>query len=160
MSLGKFEVALDKTCQTVTLKNMEKKLKKLGKKIKKIKVTPKAGGLLAALFILGLVLALAGAVLVVALIAAPIVGIWWLWQHYHQQRRSQESYLNSTFYQLLQENFGRVSVLEFALKTNLKGSEARQYLDQRAREFAANFDVTEEGEVLYCFPILKTPSRA
>lgn len=139
---------------------MEKKLKKIGKKIKKIKINSKVSGLLATLFILGLVLALAGAVLVVALIAVPVVGVWWLWQHYHQQRRSQESYLNSTFYQLLQENFGRVSVLEFALKTNLKGSDAKQYLDQRAREFAANFEVTEDGEVLYCFPILKTPSRA
>ena len=138
---------------------MEKKIKKIGKKIRKIKINPKAGSLLITLFILGFILALVGAVLVVALITAPVVGIWWLWQHYHQERRNQESYLNSTFYQLLQKNFGRLSVLEFALKTNLTGLEAKQYLDQRAREFAANFEVTEDGEILYCFPILKTPSQ-
>lgn len=138
---------------------MEKKIKKIGKKLKKIKINPKAGGLLATLFILGLILALVGAVLVVALVAAPVVGIGWLWQHYHQKRRNQESHLNTTFYQLLQENFGRLGVLEFALKSNLTGLEAKQYLDQRAREFSANFEVTEDGEVLYCFPSLKTPSR-
>jgi len=35
--------------------------------------------------------------------------------------------------------------------TGLTGEMAKTYLDERAREFSANFDVDDEGNLFYCF---------
>ena len=130
---------------------MEKRIKKIKKKFKKRRVNPTSSSLLVALFIIGLILALAGAIFAVLLIATPFVAAWWVWKQHHSKKREQQSHLNSTFYQLLQDNRGRVTVLDFALKSNLTGLQAKQYLDQQAQEFMADFEVTEQGELVYCF---------
>ena len=130
---------------------MEKRIKKLKKKLKKQRVNLTSSSLLVALFIIGLILALAGAIFAVLLIATPFVAAWWIRKQYHSRKREQQSHLNSTFYQLLQDNQGRVTVLDFALKSNLTGLQAKHYLDQQAQEFMADFEVTEQGEIVYCF---------
>ncbi|MBW4558972.1 MAG: hypothetical protein KME59_24240 [Trichormus sp. ATA11-4-KO1] len=61
--------------------------------------------------------------------------------------------LQSTFYQMLHENQGRVTVLGFAMNSQLPAADARQYLDLKAKEFNANFQVSEEGAVSYHFDI-------
>ena len=128
---------------------MEKRIKKIKKKFKKRRINQTSSSLLVALFIIGLILALAGAILAVLVIATPFVAAWWIWKQYHSRKQAQQSHLNSTFYQLLQNNRGRVTVLEFVLKSNLTGLQAKQYLDQRAQEFMADFEVTETGEIVY-----------
>ena len=137
-----------------SVKAMERRIKKLKKKLKKQRVNPTSSSLFVALFIIGLILALAGAILAVLLIATPFVAAWWVWKQYHSKKRAQQSHLNSTFYQLLQDNQGRVTVIDFALKSNLTGLQAKQYLDQRAQEFMADFEVTEAGEIVYYFASL------
>mgnify|MGYP006275889711 CR=1 FL=1 len=52
---------------------------------------------------------------------------------------------------MVQENNGKLTVLRFAMEAQLPGKEARQYLDEKAREFQASFDVTENGDVTYLF---------
>ncbi|RCJ15345.1 hypothetical protein A6S26_08510 [Nostoc sp. ATCC 43529] len=67
------------------------------------------------------------------------------------QQRSDR--LQSLFYEMLQENHGRVTVLGFAMQSQLPPGDARQYLDQKAKEFNANFKVNEEGAVSYHFDV-------
>ncbi|MCG6133712.1 MAG: hypothetical protein MET45_03470 [Nostoc sp. LLA-1] len=61
--------------------------------------------------------------------------------------------LQTTFYNMLQENKGRVTVLTFAMHSQLPAADAREYLDLKAKEFNANFQVSEEGGVSYHFDI-------
>jgi hypothetical protein len=68
----------------------------------------------------------------------------------NQQVNEQLQYV---FYQMLQENQGRMTVAGFAIKSQLPAITARQYLDEKAKEFNANFQVSEEGAVSYHFDV-------
>lgn len=46
--------------------------------------------------------------------------------------------------------------MQFALEAQLTATAARQYLDERAKEFDATFDVSNEGAISYYFPGLNT----
>ncbi len=82
------------------------------------------------------------------LVGAGLVGAGiWFWHRHQMQRRA----LHLQFYEHLAAHQGRISVLEFAMATQLTGSEARAFLDARAREFFANFEPTDSGDVLYTF---------
>jgi hypothetical protein len=61
--------------------------------------------------------------------------------------------LQSIFYQILQENHGKVTVLSFAMQSQLPATTARAYLDEKAKEFNANFQVNEEGAISYHFDV-------
>lgn len=66
----------------------------------------------------------------------------------------QEKYLRSIFFELIQGNNGSITVMEFAIQADITGQEARKYLEQYAIEFEANFDTTDEGHVVYLFPVV------
>ncbi len=55
------------------------------------------------------------------------------------------------FFRLVQLNRGRVSVREFAAAAKLEPAIARQHLDVWAKEFHADFDVSDGGEIYYVF---------
>ncbi|MGP1382297.1 MAG: ribosomal protein L7/L12 [Thainema sp.] len=80
-------------------------------------------------------------------------GGWLVWQE--QQRREQQidKRLQAVFFQLLRQGEGYISVLPFAMQTELNAAEAKAYLDQRARDFQADFQVSETGQVFYYFDI-------
>ncbi|QLE56132.1 hypothetical protein [Nostoc sp. TCL26-01] len=89
-----------------------------------------------------------------------IVGSWLGVALYLQNRNSKKALqqqmsdrLQSTFYEMIQENQGRVTVLGFAMQSQLPATVARQYLDDKAKEFNANFQVNEEGAVSYHFDV-------
>ena len=63
----------------------------------------------------------------------------------------QSNRLKQTFFRLLQEGDGKVTVLRFAMETGLEGDEAKTYLDERAIEFNATFEATSQGAVAYVF---------
>lgn len=63
-----------------------------------------------------------------------------------EQRR-----LQSIFYRLLKESRGQINVLRFSMEANISGAEAKVFLDDRAREFNATFQVSEEGKIFYYF---------
>ena len=61
--------------------------------------------------------------------------------------------LRSMFYRMLAENQGRITLLGFAMQAQLPASTAKEFLDNQAKEFNANFKVSEEGLVSYQFDI-------
>jgi hypothetical protein len=61
------------------------------------------------------------------------------------------------FFHLLQRNQGRVSLLDFAAQTRLEPTIARRHLDGWAREFLADFEVTEQGDIYYVFSTEQLP---
>ncbi|MEH2058092.1 MAG: hypothetical protein V7K97_18410 [Nostoc sp.] len=85
----------------------------------------------------------------------------WLALGLYRQSRQEKKVLNqqvsdrlqSIFYEMLQENQGRLTVLGFAMQSQLPAAHARQYLDEKAKEFNANFKVNEEGAVSYHFDV-------
>jgi hypothetical protein len=62
--------------------------------------------------------------------------------------------LESTFLQMLKANGGRIATIDFALEAKLPLAEAKQYLDRKAQELDASFDVSEDGGIKYRFPLL------
>ncbi|MEA5617702.1 hypothetical protein VB711_07610 [Cronbergia sp. UHCC 0137] len=85
----------------------------------------------------------------------------WLALGLYRQSRLEKKALNQQvnenlqylFYQMLKENHGRITLLSFAMQSQLPALEARYYLDEKAKEFNANFQVNEEGGVSYHFDV-------
>lgn len=63
--------------------------------------------------------------------------------------------LQQTFFRLLQEDGGCITLLRFSMATGLSGDQAKAYLDQRALEFDAIFTATAQGSVAYVFDVGK-----
>jgi ribosomal protein L7/L12 len=78
-------------------------------------------------------------------------GSFLIWNLHQQDQKEKSDRLYQTFFQLIKIGQGRISVLDFALRTQLSGEAAKAYLDERAREFDAMFDVSENGGVFYHF---------
>lgn len=78
----------------------------------------------------------------------------WFWQRYQRSHQQQQRSLDDVFYQLIQRHQGQVTVLDLALNARLSATAARQFLDAKAREFTARFEVTEQGDIIYVFPTL------
>lgn len=87
------------------------------------------------------------------LFGLPVTGAggWLVWSLQQQGRREAQQRLQSIFHQLLKLSHGEISVMQFALEAQLTAAVAKQYLDERAKEFNATFNVSEDGEVYYCF---------
>jgi len=62
-------------------------------------------------------------------------------------------HLQSMFYRMIAENEGRITVLGFAMQSQLPPATARKFLDDQAKQFNANFKVSEDGAVSYHFDI-------
>lgn len=69
--------------------------------------------------------------------------------------RARQRAIRDRFFELLRLQQGRLSLLDFAHVTRLEPAIARRYLDGWAREFSAQFEVNDHGEVYYLF----TPQR-
>ncbi|AFY35824.1 hypothetical protein [Calothrix sp. PCC 7507] len=89
-----------------------------------------------------------------------ILGGWLSLGLYRQSRQEKKALdqqvneqLQSIFYHMLQENKGRMTVAGFAIKSQLPAITAREYLDEKAKEFNANFKVSEDGAISYHFEI-------
>ena len=59
--------------------------------------------------------------------------------------------IRDRFFQLLHLNQGRISVLDFSRATRLEPAIARRHLDLWAREYDAEFEVNDAGEIYYVF---------
>ncbi|HEY9735934.1 MAG TPA: hypothetical protein V6D06_06610 [Trichocoleus sp.] len=66
-------------------------------------------------------------------------------------RKAKRDRIQSTFFDLLEANSGEITVLQFSRAANLSGEEAQAYLNTRAKEFGAAFDVGPEGGIFYRF---------
>lgn len=108
-----------------------------------------------AICLMGIVSALVHKLLPFLQVLVPALVAWWLWQRYRKGQNRQQKHLNTTFYRLLREHHGRMTLLDFAMAAEIPAIAARSYLDSRAREFAARFEVTEHGDVVYVFSTLQ-----
>lgn len=96
-------------------------------------------------------------------IAALVLGIptaawgaWLAWGLYRQREQEQRDRLQAIFYRLVQQGNGSITILELAMEAKLSGDAAKQYLDAKAREFGATFDVTDRGSITYEFDLKAT----
>ncbi len=86
--------------------------------------------------------------------AGLVAGSYYLWQQWSrqkQQQQRQQNRINAQFYQLLQQQRGRISVLDFAMRTQLTGEAAQNYLNIQAQAFSAFFETTCQGDIIYVF---------
>lgn len=82
-----------------------------------------------------------------------------LWDLRQQSLKARSDHLHSIFFKLLKVGHGKLTVLDFAMHTRLPGLEAKAFLDDRAREFTADFSVSESGGLLYHFPVSEASLR-
>ncbi len=80
-----------------------------------------------------------------------LMGGWLVWGTSQQGQRQDRDRLQATFFKLLREHNGHINVLRFSMEANISGEAAKAYLDERAREFNAAFNVSEEGKLFYTF---------
>lgn len=73
------------------------------------------------------------------------------WNLHRRYQREADEFLRSVFFRLLKERDGRLTLSRFAMEAQLTGEAAKQYLDEQAKKFDANFDVDEQGGVYYDF---------
>ncbi|MDY6784705.1 MAG: hypothetical protein SW833_19535 [Cyanobacteriota bacterium] len=57
------------------------------------------------------------------------------------------------FLQLLQQQGGKITVTQFALAVKVSIKDAQQYLDRKAHQMGASFETTDEGGIIYKFPL-------
>lgn len=91
------------------------------------------------------------------LLLALAIGIllWNILERYRWQKWSRS--INPTFHRLIQENQGRITVIDLALKANLSAPKAKQYLDNKASEFGARvLEEPKDGIDAYFFVTAKT----
>ncbi|MBC7825792.1 MAG: ribosomal protein L7/L12 [Candidatus Parcubacteria bacterium] len=86
------------------------------------------------------------------------IGSWLAFNNTRQSKKSERDRLQRVFFNLLRDGDGNINVLRFSMEANISGAEAKIYLDERAKEFNAAFNVSEEGRVFYYFDgEFKTP---
>jgi hypothetical protein len=86
-------------------------------------------------------------------VGAPLIalGAWSALDGAHKSKTQQRDRLRDVFFRLLDHQNGEITVLQFAREAKLSGDEARAYLDERATEFNATFDVNTDGGISYHF---------
>lgn len=67
--------------------------------------------------------------------------------------KAEQERLRDVLYPLIKETNGRFSLVQFAIAADIPAEEAKAYLASQATAFSANFDVSEQGTVVYQFPV-------
>lgn len=84
-------------------------------------------------------------VLLVILLLLIVLTIWqqYKWENWCNQ-------VNPLFYELIQENQGKITPMDLAIKANFSGETGKRYLDAKAKEFGASVLESEnEGQSYY-----------
>ncbi|MEH2150888.1 hypothetical protein [Nostoc sp.] len=96
--------------------------------------------------------------LTILTIPSTILGGWLSWSLVQQNRKqqallveSEQKRLQLVLLELIEQNAGRITVLQLAKNAEISTQLAKQYLDEKAKELNASFEVNEEGNVLYHF---------
>ncbi len=98
-----------------------------------------------------------GALAAMAIIGLPPVaiatGLIFSLRHDQQQRQQQLSLSREqSFLQLLHQQQGEISAASFALQAKIPLAEAKAYLDEKAKQLDADFEVGDNREIIYRFP--------
>jgi ribosomal protein L7/L12 len=94
-----------------------------------------------------------GAVAALIILGLPplTLGSWLAFSNLRHSKQAERDRLQAIFYQLLKEGNGHINALRFSMESKLSGAEAKEYLDDRAKEFNASYNVSEEGKLSYYF---------
>ena len=76
-----------------------------------------------------------------------------LWGMRRKNQKELSDRLDSIFYEILQANHGKITVLQLAMAAKLPGKQAKEYLNQKSQEFNASFEPSEQGDIIYLFNI-------
>ncbi|OUL36681.1 hypothetical protein BV372_06160 [Nostoc sp. T09] len=100
------------------------------------------------------------AALTILTLPSTFVGGGLIWSLAQQKRKeqallvaSEQKRLNLVFLELIENNAGSVTVFQLARNAEISIKEAKQYLDEKAKELNASFEVSEEGNILYRFSL-------
>lgn len=99
-----------------------------------------------------------GALVAMVLFGLPSIAVaTGLTLNLRQQKRQQHKQLTlkqeQTFLQLLHERGGTITAANFALATKTSLEEANRYLDHKAKQLDADFEVGSDREIVYRFPL-------
>ncbi len=92
----------------------------------------------------------------------PAIGAggWLAWGLYREGKnkklaldKEESDRLQGIFFQMIRERNGQITVLHFAMETQLSAHQAKQYLEEQAQEFNADFEVSDRGDVVYRFKV-------
>ncbi|MGC9502805.1 hypothetical protein [Baaleninema sp.] len=87
-----------------------------------------------------------------------------LWQRDRHRRNQQAAALREQLYRQIRESRQPFTLQEFAARVQSPPSQVKPLLDETAREFDARFEITDRGDVRYCFypdaPASRAPDRA
>ena len=81
------------------------------------------------------------------------LGGWLIWGATRKTQQEKHVRLRSAFFQLLKENNGHITPIQLAMVTGVEGDVAKVYLDDRAKEFNALYNVSETGNLSYYFEL-------
>ncbi len=83
------------------------------------------------------------------------VGWWMLWSLNKRVRKEKfdPDWLRQNFYQTINENQGKITLLRFAQTSQLSGKDAQKYLEARVKEFNGEVERSPEGETIYRFKL-------
>ena len=92
------------------------------------------------------------------LVGLPLTGVGtWLTLNLRHQHQKQEQKFDlaqeQLFLSLLQQHDGKLTITEFAIAAEVPIREAKEYLDLKAKQLSAGFEVSEEGGIIYKFPV-------
>lgn len=79
--------------------------------------------------------------------------IWNLMRTNPDEKRLSAKSKEQQFLQLLQETGGGITPIRLASETGMSLEESKAYLDEKAKQLNATFDVSEEGGITYRFHI-------
>ncbi len=97
----------------------------------------------------------AGVALVLFGLVPVGLGSWLAWNQRHQVQQSSQAlalHQEQLFLQLLQQEGGALTVVQFAAAARMPLEQAQAFLDKKARLLNATFDVSEAGGIIYQFP--------
>ncbi|MEA5450378.1 hypothetical protein VB780_17490 [Leptolyngbya sp. CCNP1308] len=98
----------------------------------------------------------AGVALVVFGLAPTALGGWLAWNLRHSNRQISQSLSlqqEQMFLQLLQNQAGDLTIIQFAAAAQVPIEQAKAFLDQKAQVLNASFDVKDTGAIVYRFPL-------
>ncbi|WP_232228467.1 hypothetical protein [Lyngbya sp. PCC 8106] len=73
--------------------------------------------------------------------------------------QDQNRRLDNAFYQLLDIQDSRISLIQLAATAQVSAEVAQDYLERQARVFSALPDIDDEGNTFYQFPRLNLPKK-
>jgi hypothetical protein len=88
------------------------------------------------------------------------MGGWLAWGLYREGKnkklaldKEESDRLQGIFFQMIRERNGQITALHFAMETQLSAHQAKQFLEEQAKEFNADFEVSDRGDVIYRFKV-------